>query len=62
MDQRNRTENPEMNPGIYRQLMYEKEARICNAEKTASSSGVGKTRQLQAKESNGNTLSYNAQI
>ena len=46
-----RLESPEINPCIYGQLTYEKEARIYNGEKTIFSiNGVGKTGQLHVKE------------
>ena len=44
MDQWNRIENQEINPCSYGQLMYDKEARLCNGEKTVSSiNDFGKT-------------------
>ena len=43
-------ENPEMNTQVYDQLIFKKETRICNKEKTVSSiNGVGKTGQPQCK-------------
>ena len=51
VDVPNRTENLEINPHTFGQLIYNKEARIYNKEKTVSpTSGAGKTGQLYVKE------------
>ena len=46
----NKIESPEINPCTYGYLIFDKEARIYNGAKIASSiNGVGKTRQLHVK-------------
>ena len=51
IDQWNKIESPETNPCSYRYLIFDKEARIYNRAKTASSTnGAGKTGQLHVKE------------
>ena len=53
IDKWNKIENPETNPCMYGYLIFDKEARIYNGAKTASSiSGDGKTGQLHVKELN----------
>ena len=52
-DQWNKIESPEINPSTYEQLMFDKEARVYNGEKTISlTSGAGKTGQSLVKEWN----------
>lgn len=41
LDQRNSTESPETDPGVYRRLICDKGARMCTREKRASSRSAG---------------------
>ena len=51
IDQWNKIESPEIHPHTYWYLIFEKEARIYNGTKTASSVNVaGKTGQVHVKE------------
>ena len=51
INQWNKKESPEINPCSYGYLIFDKEARIYNGAKTASSiNGAGKTGQLPVKE------------
>ena len=51
IDQGNKIEAPEINPCSYGYLIFDKEARIYNGAKTASSiNGAEKTGQLPVKE------------
>ena len=50
-DQWNKIESPEINPRTYRHLIFTKEARLCNGEKTISlTNGAAKTGQPLVKE------------
>ena len=51
MDQWNRIENPEINPSLYGQLIFNKRRRSIKWRKIASSTnGVGRSGQLHAKK------------
>ena len=51
IDKWNKIENPEINLHTYGHLIFEKEAKIYNGEKRASSiNGAGKAGQLHVKE------------
>jgi len=53
LDEYNRTENPEINPHIYGQLIYNRRTKNMQWERTVSSiNAVGKSGQPHAKESN----------
>ena len=61
IDQENRTENPEMKPQLYGQLIFNKVWKNIQWEKVSSTNGVRKTGQQHAKEWNWNTLFYHTQ-
>ena len=51
IDQWKKIESPEINPCFYRYLIFDKEARIYNGTKAASSiNGAAKTRYLHVQE------------
>ena len=51
IDQWNRTENPEMDPWLFGQLLFDKAGKTSGGKKTVSSiNGAGKIGQLHAKE------------
>ena len=60
-DQWNGTENPEVIPDTYGQLIFYKRGKNIKLEKVSSASGTGKTGQLHVSQGNGNTPSHHAQ-
>ena len=53
IEHRNRNKNPEINPSIYGQLIFNKKSRIFNGEKrVAPMNGAGKVGYSHAKERN----------
>ena len=61
MDQCNKIENPEINPQLHGQLIFNKEGKNFQREKLSSTNGAGKTDQLCAKERNWTTALHHIQ-